>query len=109
MTEIHHGLTGHGQIGLRNLVEPTARLHGQTCPLQHREVFAGVLIAAAAHVRQFRDGARLPGAHFPEHPPARRVTEGGDQPLVMGQRLYQRGFKGLGRCIHVKKAILRVI
>jgi len=39
MTEIHHGLTGHGEILLRNRVKPPAFLHGQTRPLQCRQMF----------------------------------------------------------------------
>lgn len=93
MAEIHDGLAGRRQILLRNLVEPSARLHRHPRPAQYRQMAPGAFVATAAGSRQFRNGAWLAHGQFLEHFPARLMGQNFGESFPVGQRRDHGSFR----------------
>lgn len=100
MAEVHDAFAGRGQMLRRNLVEPSASLHHRAGLAQHGKVLGGHVRAAAGNLGQLAHHARFAQAQFLENLPARRMAEGGRQPVKAGQRLNGRGFLLVFLSIH---------
>ena len=107
MAAIHHGLAGHGEIGLGHFIQPAAPLHRQPGPAQHGEMLEGVVVAAAGDLGHLINGARFAVAQGPEHLPAGGMAEGAAEPFEVGARRFRGGFRRFRGRIHAKQGISR--
>ena len=61
---IHHGLAGTGQVLLGDFVNMSASARDQSGEIQLAQMLGRVVVAAAGHLGQFGNGARLAAAQF---------------------------------------------
>lgn len=86
MTEVQQRFAGHGLVSRREGVKPVALAHHQPGGVEHLEVFAAHVHAAADDFGKFGHGHALAGAQRAQHPPAPGMADGGEQEFVVGQR-----------------------
>jgi len=102
VAEVHDAFAGRGQVLRRNLVEPSAALRHRARLAQHGKVFGRHVRAATGNLGQLAHHARFAKAQFLEYLPARRMAEGGRQPVKVWQRLNGHWFLRVFLCIHGK-------
>ena len=94
MPVIQDRLAGHGNILLRNLVNPPAPALHETAVEQLGQMLGRVGVAATGHLGQFGNRARLATGQFLEHLPAAPLPQRGYQPVNVGQWGYGGIFWG---------------
>jgi len=100
MAVVQQRFAGDGLMRGRDGVKPVGPLHDESGGLENLQVFAAHVHAATAHPREFGHGHDLPSAQRAEHPPARRMAEGGQQEFVVEQRSGRVGFFRNGDGFH---------